>query len=241
MSTPDDASTLIDLMVGAYEPYVTRIAAERGYAVEGLRDAIAAGQEWLGSELAAQLQLPFERQTRGPLEVFQEAMRFPTAALRGAGHDAVVRDDVALRALPGDVYDLAPPSSQVLGDEVWQAHLAWGASKAAAFTLSMRPRIGVYTRNLMDQSRFEGPGHEVVVWKQPDAIESPPRRCFVDLTSDGADDAIRTLAEAGARVVAFGPHVDDLAMVRARSLGAEDALARSVFFRRLPEMLPNLA
>jgi hypothetical protein len=39
-------------------------------------------------------------------------------------------------------------------------------------------------------------------------------------------------------VIGFGPHVDEFAMVRARSLGATAALARSRFFRDLAELLP---
>ena len=40
-------------------------------------------------------------------------------------------------------------------------------------------------------------------------------------------------------VEAFGPHVDDLALVRARTLGAADALTRSAFFRNLARLLPT--
>ena len=46
----------------------------------------------------------------------------------------MVRDEVTVNALPGDRYGLAPASSRELGDEVWEAHLRWGAAKAAALT-----------------------------------------------------------------------------------------------------------
>ena len=56
---------------------------------------------------------------------------------------------------------------------------------------------------------------------------------IVDLarTSDLDIDA---LTAAGARVIAFTNHADDDAMAAAKAAGA-DAVARSVFFRRLTE------
>jgi hypothetical protein len=61
-------------------------------------------------------------------------MRFPTRALAEAGTPPVRRDPAAVAALPGDLYDLAPASSRPLGDAAWEAHMAWGAAKAAAMT-----------------------------------------------------------------------------------------------------------
>jgi hypothetical protein len=54
---------------------------------------------------------------------------------------------------------------------------------------------------------------------------------IVDLARHGG--AVRALRAAapGARLVAFGPHVDDAALDRARSDGADVVVARSVFFR----------
>ncbi|HSJ28101.1 MAG TPA: hypothetical protein VLB67_07800 [Acidimicrobiia bacterium] len=107
--------------------------ADRGLdSTPGLDEAIGRGETWLRNELGEQLAKPFERQIRGPLEVFQEAMRFPTEALAAHGAVPVSRDQVTANALPGDVYDLAPASSRDLGEDVWRAHLAWGAAKAAA-------------------------------------------------------------------------------------------------------------
>jgi hypothetical protein len=84
------------------------------------------------AELGSLLALPYAQQSRGPLEVFQEAIRFPTHAMQAAGIEPVVRDEVAINALPGDIYDLAPTSSRDLGEQVWEAHLRWGAAKAEA-------------------------------------------------------------------------------------------------------------
>lgn len=120
---------LADVLTAAFRPYVSaRLESD----VAGLEEAITAGEVWLKSELGWLLALPYAEQPRGPLEVFQEAIRFPTEAMRAAGIEPVVRDEVAVNALPGDIYDLAPASSRDLGEEVWEAHLRWGAAKAEA-------------------------------------------------------------------------------------------------------------
>ncbi len=121
------------MLTAAYRPYLVALLTARGLIdTPGLDSALAAGERWLDRELRAQLARPFRHQTRGPLEIFQEAVKFPTEALTAAGVAAVSRDEVTAHALPGDVYDLAPASTRDLGEEVWRAHLAWGAAKAAA-------------------------------------------------------------------------------------------------------------
>ena len=105
-----------------------------------------------------------------------------------------------------------------------------------------RPVFGVFSSNLMDRSKFETtlPNWEVVNWRDVADIADPPPVCFVDLQASRADEAIVLLAEAGASVIAFGPHVDDFSMVRARTLGAKEAVPRSTVFRRLREFLPEI-
>jgi hypothetical protein len=102
----------------------------------------------------------------------------------------------------------------------------------------------------MDRSRIEpvvrDAGLTLEVWRNPAAIDrglaaSRPVLVLVDLAHPAADDALRGAAAAGVRAYAFGPHVDDVALIRAQSLGAADALPRSRFFRRLPEIVPRLA
>jgi hypothetical protein len=126
-----ESRRLLEVLVDAYPAYVrSRLPA----APEGMEEAIRDGEEWLRSTLADLLARPFAEQARGPLEVFQEAMKFPTAALEQAGVEAPTRDPVAEGALPGDRYDLAPASTRDLGEEVWTVHLMWGATKAKALT-----------------------------------------------------------------------------------------------------------
>lgn len=134
---PEVSRRLADALVEAYSQHVRRRVSPQ--PVPGLEEAIEEGRSWLASALADLLARPFPDQRRGPLELFQEAMRFPTARLLEAGAEPVSRDPVAESALPGDVYDLAPASSRDLGEEVWAVHLAWGAAKAAAITAPPSP------------------------------------------------------------------------------------------------------
>jgi hypothetical protein len=239
----DRSSQLLhSALVAAYGPHLRQILRHRGVEIPGVSAALEEGQAWLDEALGALFSLPFHRQSRGPLELFQDAVRFPTAALQDGGLPPVARDEAARTALPGDLYDLAPTSSQELGEEVWEAHLAWGAAKAA----SLRPTVGLLSADLIDHSKIElvvgAAGLRLIVWRTGSDLRAGTKRpalALVDLSHADADDAIRLLSAENVRVIGFGPHVDDLAMVRARTLGAADALPRSVFFRTLERLLPT--
>ncbi len=127
------AARVVETFVAAYRPHVRRVADARGWSRpdDGL---LEAAENWLRTELEALLSLHYRQQPRGPLEIFQEAMSFPTEWLAAAGLEPVGRDEVAETALPGDVFDLAPASSRELGEEAWRAHLEWSAAKIAAMT-----------------------------------------------------------------------------------------------------------
>ena len=230
---------LRDALVAAYRPHLVRILAARGWP--GVADAIAAGEQQLCESLDGLLAQSHREQRRGPLELFQEAMAPPNAALAEAGIEPPRRDPIAVAALPGDAYDLAPASSAVLGEEAWRAHLAWGAAKAAEVT---RPVVGVFSANLLDVDRIEQAvgrrGYRVERIASAEGVRDQAV-VFVDLEHPAADGVIRSAAERGVRVVAFGPHVDDLALLRARSLGAAEAVPRSRFFRDPGSFLPHYA
>jgi hypothetical protein len=157
-------------------------------------------------------------------------------------------------ALPGDLLDIAPATSRDIGEEAWRAHVAWGLARAETIA-GMVPRpaapagatVALVGTDLMDrtaiQSAADAAGFELVLWRNPAAVSdgiaaSKPALALVDLSHAAAMDAIRALADAGVRTVAFGPHVDDHAMAAAQALGAEEALPRSRFFRRLPGLFP---
>lgn len=126
------ADPLVGVLVSAYRPYVEATLRARQIDPNPVTDALTEGEAWLKTALTDLLDVPFAQQRRGPLEIFQEAMRFPTEALQAAGVEPAPRDEVTAHALPGDVYDLAPASSRDLGEDVWHAHLTWGARKAQA-------------------------------------------------------------------------------------------------------------
>ena len=232
------SAELCDAFLGAYGPFVEQRLDALG--LPRVDDAVAEGHAWLAAALPGLLQQPYRDQRRSPLEVFQEALAVPNDALAALGIEPPERDDVAVAALPGDRYGLAPASSQELGEAAWRAHLSWGAAKAAA----MRPSAVLVTRNLLDSSRIGGAadaaGYALVTMAGPP--EDPGRHAvgFVDLEHPDADEAVRRLANICGRVVAFGPHVDDLAMTRARSLGADEAVPRSRFFGSLASWFPKM-
>lgn len=246
-------------LVEALVPYLARLAGERDWPLpDGWGDAVEEGRTWLSQALDELLAEPIGRQARSPLELFQEALRFPTAALASAAVPAAERDPVAVNALPGDLYAMAPASSQALGERAWKAHVAWGMEKArlvagmvpSAATDSVAPSVALVGVDLMDRARIgeivAAAGYTLRLLRNPAAVAAAttgvaPALVLVDLTHVAADDAIRSFSAAGLRVVAFGPHVDDVAMARAAALGAGEVLPRSRVIRRLPDLLPRLA
>jgi hypothetical protein len=228
---------LIEVFVAAYRPYVLSRLEELGIAVTpGMADSLHKGERWLGAALEEMLARPYPEQRRGPLELFQEAVSFPTEALIEAEAAPIDRDQVAVSALPGDLYDLAPASSQSLGEEAWKAHLAWGAAKAAALTSDAERGILVVSANLLDRSRIEsaikGSGLSVA-----SSGAASVARALVDLSAPGAIDRIKELAVDGIDVIAYGPHVDVEKLEAAAAAGATESLPRSIFFRRLDEIV----
>ncbi len=223
---------LVDRFVDAYRPYVLQRCTERGWAhSKRVLTSLAEGEAWLRASLTSLFDLPFGAQRRGPLEVFQEAMRFPTEALAADGVQEPERDETVSRALPGDVYDLAPASTRLLGDDVWAAHMAWGAKKAAAIT---RPAVLVATRNLIDWSRIEEAASVASMsaarWR---GSASGAALVCVDLERDDALAIVKAGVTEGVSVVAYGPHRSVEVLDAARAAGASRVLARSAFFARL--------
>ena len=232
--------------MSAYDPYVRSRLAERlaesapapgseaqqALLRESLDDALEQGRSWLEDRLGELSDTPFAEQTRGPLEIFQEAIKFPTEVLAAAGVPIPKRDAVAANALPGDLYDLAPAASRDLGEEAWTAHLAWGAAKAQA----MRPpKVGVLSRNLMDRSKLESSlraaGMQPAPISDPGDLPDNLSAILADLEHPSAKQVVEQATEAGVPCAAFGPHINQEALATAKTWGAQEAAARSAAFR----------
>ncbi|MFA5883923.1 MAG: DNA-binding response regulator [Acidimicrobiia bacterium] len=83
--------------------------------------------------------------------------------------------------------------------------------------------------DLMDQSRIRAALPDVVFVRDPTkaagaAVVVVDLARFADRVGD-----VRAVTDG--RIVAFGPHVDDVALAAARAAGADAVLARSQFFR----------
>jgi hypothetical protein len=217
--------------------------------------ALEQGAQWLAGELGQWARLATGEQHRGPLQIFQTAMAFPTAALEDRGVAAPRRDVGAQRALPGDKYDLAPASSRDIGEEAWQAHVAWGIAKAKvmadavpapASQLSLA--VAVVAMDRADRAAVEevaaGRSLPVRLWRNPGAIgaglaEEIPRWSVVDAGHAAADEAVRMLAAAGSKVAVYGPAPDDIAMARWMALGAATVVDRDRLVPVLESWLPR--
>jgi DNA-binding NarL/FixJ family response regulator len=65
-----------------------------------------------------------------------------------------------------------------------------------------------------------------------------PEIVVVDLGRRGVIEALPTIrAATGARIIAFGPHVERDVLAAAQAAGCDEVLARSVFFSTLAERL----
>ncbi len=249
-----EAERLESAFAEAFSPYVTELLEDRGVEIDpSVEESITEGRRLLARDLHALLALPASQQDRSPLELFREALGPLTKVLELKGEPHIARDSRSRALLPEDVYDLAPASSQSLSREAWEAHLAWGVAKASELgdieqNVPKRPSVLLVSRDLMDRSKVEAAatasGYElVVVLRFPTDEQSPPARAaiaFVDLENPDADDAVRSFAAAGVRTIAYGPHVDDIAITRALTLGATDAVTRGRFFADVGRYLPAL-
>ena len=248
---------MAEAFVAAYGPYVGRKLDELGVDVAAVSDAMEAGAVRLADTLAAWAEVPADEQRSSPLQLFRLGLDPPTARLVELGVERARRDANQEAALPGDTFDLAPATSRDLDERAWRAHVAWGIARThaiAGLVPKLAPAgavacVALVGTDLMDRTRISetgrAAGYEVMVWRNPGAIasgleQSVPVAAFVDLSHPAANEAIANLVGAGVRTIAFGPHVDDLAMAAAGALGASEVLPRSRFFKRLPSLFPRI-
>ena len=87
--------------------------------------------------------------------------------------------------------------------------------------------------DLMDRSRFP---NGVRFVSDPARLSDPADLVVIDLARFPSLDV---LASIEARTIGFAPHVDGDLAEAARAAGCDEVLARSIFFRRLGEILSD--
>lgn len=87
--------------------------------------------------------------------------------------------------------------------------------------------------DLMDRSRF---GARVLFVSDPSDLVGPADLVLIDLARLPDLAVISTIA---APTIGFAPHVDGDLAEAARTAGCDEVLARSVFFRRLGQILSD--
>ena len=90
--------------------------------------------------------------------------------------------------------------------------------------------VVAYVTDLMDRSKIQSAIAGVTFTRDPSAAAGA-EVVIVDLASFGEVVAAIHAAEPDARIVAFGPHVDDELLQQARADGADTVMPRSQFFR----------
>jgi hypothetical protein len=100
--------------------------------------------------------------------------------------------------------------------------------------------VVAYVPDLMDRSKVAAAGPAVSFVPTPAALVDAAVGAavvVVDLGRPGVVDVLPQVVAAGARVVAFGSHVDRDTLRAAEAAGCADVLPRSRFFSSIPEIL----
>ena len=103
------------------------------------------------------------------------------------------------------------------------------------------PAVAAYTPDLMDRSKISAavPGCRFVA--RPEALVGLAGTdvILVDLSKKGVLDVLGDVVASGARVLAYGAHVDKQLLATAEAAGCTEVLPRSQFFNRLPSLLAD--
>ncbi len=255
-------AAVVEAFVAAYPAFLKSRLESMAPGTE-VHEGLRQGVQWLEGELSQWAAQTASEQHRGPLQIFQTAVAFPTAALEAAGVAPPERDASAIQALPGDLYGLAPASSRDIGGDAWRAHIEWGIAKARLIAevvpaadappgdASSRPKgmpaLVAVTMSQADRASIHlvasGRGLPVRHWRNPGAIASglegeTPRWAVVDIDHAAADEAVRLLSAAGVKVAVYGPDPDDIAMARWMALGAATVVPHDRLVAVLESWLP---
>ena len=253
--------TVTEAFVAAFRPYVERVVEDIGLpASEGVDDAISIGEQWLETELAEMSKTPAHELRHGPLEIFREATRFPTAALEAAGVVPTTRGDAERRALPGDVYGIAPATSRDLGADAFNAHVAWGVERAQGFNIDVTPRpvapkamqppvaaIADADPQLREAitASVKILGYTATAWRNPGEADAAVQKgavsvAIISADHPAADEMLRICVAKDVPVFVTGESLDDLSQARFTALGAVGVVPTQLFVQQASRLLPKI-
>ncbi len=246
------ASALADSLDRHVPEWIRLILGQRAGAVDGselgaVAERIAAGP---GAEVLTEvrrlLETDIDQQWSSPLEIVRRLVPVLSEELRAMGAEPVARDARTIEISPDDDYRLTPATFAEIHADLHEPGLAWGAAKAHVHLKrhadpEPQPIVVVFAPDLGDRTRFDPfvVTHVRSAGKLTEFAESTePDLVIVDLdrTSAPADFRIDN-----AHVVGFGSHVDTDRHDDALDAGFDAVMARSVFFRRMPELLAPVA
>jgi hypothetical protein len=190
------------------------------------------------------LDTDIDQQWTSPLEIVRSLVPSITAELQELDAPLVPRDARRIELLADDVYGITPAAFADIDESLHTLGLAWGAAKAHVHLrrhASDGPTVVVFAPELGDRSRFDAYNvtHVRSAGKLAEFSQSTePDLIIVDLDRTSAPADFRL---DNAHVVGFGSHVHTDRHNAALDAGFDAVVARSVFFRRLPELLAPVA
>ena len=97
------------------------------------------------------------------------------------------------------------------------------------------PAVAAYTPDLMDRSKISAAVPACRFVARPEALVGLAATdvVLVDLSKKGVLDVLGDIVASGARVLAYGAHVDKQLLGAAEAAGCTEVLPRSQFFTRL--------
>ncbi len=247
-----EAQRLHSTLVSAFPAYVTAVFTERGYPLSRTTAlAIEEATAFLDLELAVVLEQEYREQRRSPLELFRAALEMLAVALADSGVSPAA---TGLSTAQGDTYGLAPGSSNALGPDAHEAHLAWGGAKASAFmagrsTTPAEPAVLLMAADRGERDALapllQSPGVECLAARNPAAVALAIEQrtvliAFVDLSHRSSRGVVARLLETGIPTVVYDDDVDDLVEAGLRAQGVRAVIARSEFVADPTRFLPRL-
>jgi hypothetical protein len=242
------SAAMIELVPKWIEAVIAARAPEPGSAAT--RDAVdrlrSLAQTLTTTELSRLLESDIDDQWSSPLEIVRSLVPALTAELHELDAPAVPRDPRSIELMVQDVYAITPATFADIDPSLHPLGLAWGAAKAHVHLRRHAPRdptpvVVVFAPELGDRSRFDSfdVTHVRSAGKLIEFAESTePDLIIVDLDRTSAPADFRL---DNAHVVGFGSHVETERQDVALEAGFDAVMARSVFFRRLSELLAPVA